>query len=157
MKIYQFRVSIIGIPKLYRIVEASENCTFDDLHDAIFQSFDRYDDHLYSFFITRKDTKDIRSIYDAPEITHPMGVEDIMGFEKRKKSTTNTRIGDVGLNENDVFHYLFDFGDDWWHRIRVQRVIETKVKKRYIEIIKSVGESPPQYPDYDDDYDEEYE
>ncbi|MBW2575635.1 MAG: hypothetical protein JRC88_09135 [Deltaproteobacteria bacterium] len=44
MKIYQFRVSIIGIPKLYRIIEASENCTFDDFHDAIFQSFDRYDD-----------------------------------------------------------------------------------------------------------------
>ena len=53
MRIYQFRVSIIGIPKLYRIFEASENCTFDDFHDAIFKAFDRYDDHLYSFFITR--------------------------------------------------------------------------------------------------------
>ena len=50
MKIYQFRVSIIGIPNLYRTIEVSENCTFDDLHDAIFQAFDRYDSHLYSFF-----------------------------------------------------------------------------------------------------------
>ena len=54
MRIYQFRVSIIGIPKLYRLIEVSENCTFDDFHDAIFQAFDRYDYHLYSFFITRK-------------------------------------------------------------------------------------------------------
>ena len=157
MKIYQFRVSIIGIPKLYRIIEASENCTFDDFHDAIFQAFDRYDEHLYSFFITRKDTKNIRSIYDAPEITHPMSVEDIMDFGKMKKSTAKTRIGDADLNEKDVFHYLFDFGDDWWHRIKVQNIKETKSKKKHIKLIKSVGESPPQYPDYDEDYYEEYE
>jgi len=157
MRIYQFRVSIMGISKLYRIIEVSENCTFDDIHDAIFNAFDRYDHHLYSFFITRKDTTNIRSIYDAPEITHPQNVEDIMGFGKRKKSTAKTRIGDVGLNENDVFHYLFDFGDDWWHRIRVQNITETKSKEKHIKLIKSFGESPPQYPDFDDDYDEDYE
>ena len=147
----------MGIPKLYRIIEASENCTFDDFHDAIFQAFDRYDYHLYSFFITLKDTKNIRSIYDAPEITHPQNLEDIMGVRKKKKSTANSRIGDADLNENDIIHYLFDFGDDWWHRIRTQNINETKSKKKHIKLIKSVGESPPQYPDYDDDYDEEYE
>ena len=157
MRIYQLKVSITGIPNLYRIIEVSENCTFDDVHDAIFQAFDRFDHHLYSFFITRKDTKNIRAIYDSPEITHPMNVEDMMGFGKRKQSTAKTRIADVGLNENDVIHYLFDFGDDWWHRIKVQNVNETKLKKKHITLIKSVGESPPQYPDYDDDYDEEYE
>jgi hypothetical protein len=157
MKIYRFRISIMGIPKLYRIIEASDNCTFDDLHDAIFQAFDRYDHHLYSFFITRNDTENMRRIYDAPEITHHQNVEDIMGFGKRRKSAAKTRIGDIGLNENDVLHYLFDFGDDWWHRIRVQNIDETKSKKKHVKLIKSVGESPPQYPDYDDDYDEEYE
>ncbi|MFC1895899.1 hypothetical protein ACFL0Q_04455, partial [Thermodesulfobacteriota bacterium] len=121
-----------------------------------FYAFDRFDEHLYSFFITRKDTRNMRTIYDAPEITHPQSVEDIMGFGESAKSAAKTRIGDIGLNENDVFHYLFDFGDDWWHRIRAQSVHETKSKKRYIEVIKSVGESPPQYPE-DDDYDEEYE
>jgi hypothetical protein len=147
----------MGIPKLYRTIEVSENCTLDDIHDAIFNVFDRYDHHLYSFFITRKDTTNIRSIYDAPEITHPQNVEDIMGFGKRKKSTAKTRIGDLGLIEKDVFHYLFDFGDDWWHRIRVQNITETNSKKKYLKLIKSVGESPPQYPDYDDDYDEDSE
>ena len=142
----------MGIPNLYRIIEASENCTFDYFHDAIFQAFDRYEEHLYSFFITLKDTNNIRNIYNAPEITHPMNVEDEMGFEKKQKTTTKTRIGDVGLNEKDVFHYLFDFGDDWWHRIKVQKINETNSKKRYIKVIKSVGESPPQYPDYDDEY-----
>jgi hypothetical protein len=156
MRAYQFKVSIIGIPKIYRIIEASENCTFDDLHETIFDAYDRYDSHLYSFFITKKDTKNVHSIYKAPEITHPQNVEDIMGFGKKKMSTAKTRIGDVGLKEKDVFHYLFDFGDDWWHRILVQSVKETNSKKKTIKLTKIAGESPPQYPDYDD-FDDEYE
>jgi hypothetical protein len=156
MRIFQFRVSIIGIPKLYRLIEVSENCTFDDFHDAIFQAFDRYDPHLYSFFLTRKDTMNMRSIYNAPEITHPQSVEDMFGFGKKKRSTTNTRIRDVNLNEKDIFHYLFDFGDEWWHRIRVQSIKEAPSKKKHIKLIKSVGESPSQYPDFNDDYDDEY-
>ena len=152
MRIYQFRVSIIGIPKVYRTIEVSENCTFDELHGVIFQAFDRFEGHLYSFFITGKDTKNIGDIYDAPEITHPMNVEDIMGFGETKKSTDKTRIADVALKEKDFFHYLFDFGDEWWHRIKVQNVSETKSKKKQIKLVKSVGESPPQYPDYDEEY-----
>lgn len=157
MKIYKFKVSIMGIPKLYRIIEASENCSFDDLHDEIFKAFDRYDEHLYSFFITGKDMRSVGSIYKAPQITHPSIVEDDWGYGEKKKSTAETRIGDVDLNKKDVFHYLFDFGDDWWHRIRVEDVSETASRKKYIKLIKSVGESPPQYPDYDEDYDDEDE
>lgn len=67
------------------------------------------------------------------------------------------RISDIGLNENDVFHYLFDFGDDWWHRILVQNIDEANFNKKHMRLIKSVGGSPPQYPDHDDYYDEEHE
>lgn len=56
------------------------------------------------------------------------------------------------MHEKDIIHYLFDFGDDWWHRIRVNSIKEADSKKKYIKLIKSVGESPPQYPDYDDNY-----
>ena len=157
MKIYQFRASIIGVPKLYRLIEVSENCTFDNFHEAIFQAFDRYDHHLYSFFLTRKDTTNIRSIYNAPEVAHPQNVEDIFGFGKKKKSTAKTRIGDIDLNEKDIFHYLFDFGDNWWHRIRVKSIKEVESNKKHIRLVKSVGESPPQYPGYNDEYDDLYE
>ena len=151
MKIYQLKVSIIGIPKLNRVIEVSENCTFDDLHKAIFEAFDRYDPHLYSFFITKADTKNMRSIINAPEITHPQNTEDLMGFGKKKKSASKTKIGNVGLAEKDVFNYLFDFGDDWWHRIRVEKIIESKTNRKRVKLIKSVGEAPPQYSD-DEDY-----
>lgn len=155
MRGYQFKVSIIGIPKLYRVIEASENCTFNDLHEAIFQAFDRYDEHLYSFFITGENTKNMRRIMDSPEITHPQNMKDFSDFGKPAKSAAKTKIKDAGLNEKDIFHYWFDFGDDWWHRIRVEKISEAQAGKKYINIVKSVGESPPQYPDYDDDYDDD--
>ena len=45
--------------------------------------------------------------------------------------------------EKDVFHYLFDFGDDWWHRIRVQAIKESGNKRKSIKIIKISGHSQP--------------
>lgn len=155
MKVYQLKVSIIGIPKLYRVIELSENCTLDELHMAIYGAFERYDPHLYSFFITKADTKNVRTIINAPEITHPQNTEDLMGFGKKKPSATKTKIGSIDLAEKDVFHYLFDFGDDWWHRIRVEKIVESKNNQKRINLIKAVGEAPPQYPDGEDYFDED--
>ena len=158
MKSYLLKVSIIGLPRVYRLFEVSEKSTFVDLHDAIFDAFHRYDPHLFSFFLTGKDTKNVRAIFQAPEITHPQNTEDFMGFGPRKKSAARTRLGDIGFAQKDVFHYLFDFGDDWWHRIRVETVVESPAKRKYIKLVKSMGQSPPQYPDpEEDEWDEEDE
>jgi hypothetical protein len=83
MRVYRFKVSIIGVSGLYRIIEATENCTFNDLHEAIFQAFDKYDPHLYSFFITKEDTKSLPKIFASPEITHPKNVQKILGIESK--------------------------------------------------------------------------
>jgi hypothetical protein len=156
MKSFLLKVNIIGLPRVYRTLEVSENSTFSDLHEAIFDAFDRYDPHLYSFFITRKDTKNIRTIYQAPEITRPQNTEVFFGGGPPKKSATRARLGDIGFAEKEVFHYLFDFGDDWWHRIRVEKVVESSAKRKYIKHVKSVGPSPPQYQE-EDEWDEDYE
>jgi hypothetical protein len=153
MKKYLLKVSLIGRPRLYRMIETSENATLKDLHDAIFDAFDRYDPHLYSFFLTRKDTKSVRTIYNAPEFTHPKNTKDFIGFGPPKRSAAKTRIGDLALAEKDVFHYLFDFGDDWWHRIRVENVEEAPDGHKFVNVVKAVGKAPDQYPDYDEEDD----
>lgn len=139
MKIYQLRVSIVGIGRVYRIIEVSDECTFEKLQQTIYNSFQMDEDHLYSFFITKADTKSIRTILDAPEITHPLNAQDGMGFAPRKKSADETKIEYADLNEKDVFHYNFDFGLDILHRIRVVSVRESERNKCYIKVIKSVG------------------
>ncbi len=153
MKVYRFRVSIFDIPHLYRIIEVSGNCTFDDLHDAIFEAFDRYDPHLYSFFLTRRDARSMPPIMQAPVITHPGNVEEEKDFGNAVEGADETTIDDADLKEKEVIHYWFDFGDDWWHRIRVEKITETRSQSstKHLEIVKSVGASPPQYPDFDDE------
>ncbi|WP_019673603.1 plasmid pRiA4b ORF-3 family protein [Psychrobacter lutiphocae] len=162
MKVYHLKVSLFGyheqpINKLHRIIEISENSTFEALHEAIFEAFDRFDPHLYTFFITKKDIKGMHDIMDAPEITNPYSFNEDMLFDSKPKNTVTTKLKDAKLKEKDVFHYWFDFGDDWWHRIRVEKITSNnRIKKDFVRITKKVGESPAQY-NYDDDgdFDEE--
>ena len=42
---------------------------------------------------------------------------------------------------------MSDFGDDWWHRIRVGKIIESENNRKKAKLIKAVDETPPQYPD----------
>ncbi len=151
MQKYRLKVSLMGFPikELYRIIEISGNCTFDDLHEKIFTAFDRYDPHMYTFFLTRQNTESMQKIMNSQEITNPYNIDS--NFDKEKRCTAKTTIQDAKLAEKDILHYWFDFGDNWWHRIRVEKISETKDRHRIARIIKKVGESPEQYPDYDED------
>ena len=156
MNAYHLKVSIIGRSKLYRTLEVSENHTFEALHYAIFQAFDRYEQHMDSFFITKKEAKSLPKRLQAPEITHPVNLEQAPAFVvKDMKSATETKIGDAGLNEKDIFYYWFDFGDDWWHRIRVEKIMEKTSDDKIIGVVKSVGNAPPQHPEFDEEFDDD--
>jgi len=150
--VYRLRVSMVGFSGLYRILDVASDATFANLHDAIFCAFDRDDPHLYSFYMTGIDTKDVRRIRQAREIpAQEAGVGDgLLGFTGSGSSAKKARIGDVELDEGDVVHYLFDYGDEWWHRIRVEAITESDArKKKGIVLVKSVGASPAQYPEFD--------
>ena len=61
LTLYRLKVSLdfyrkVPMTKLHRIIELSENATFDDLHNQIFEAFERFDPHMYRFYLTR-DTK----------------------------------------------------------------------------------------------------
>ena len=51
--------------------------------------------------------------------------------------------------KGDKFKYLFDFGDEWRFQCRVMQELEEKTRNS--RVIKSVGDSPAQYPDWDDE------
>jgi hypothetical protein len=50
-----------------------------------------------------------------------------------------------------MFAYWFDYGDDWWHRIDVVRIADEAPKGKYPRVTERVGESPPQYPDWEEE------
>jgi hypothetical protein len=58
-----------------------------------------------------------------------------------------TKLDDLDLRPGRVFGYWFDFGDDWYHQVQVERIEKAGPTVAYPRVIKRVGKSPPQYHD----------
>ena len=63
-----------------------------------------------------------------------------------------TTIESLALDEGQIFYYLFDFGDDWWHEIKIEKTDEPADNDKYPRIAERKGQSPEQYPDHDGDW-----
>lgn len=63
----------------------------------------------------------------------------------------DVRFGPNVDETKDIFYYLFDFGDCWWHEITLLSIIEVNKIQGYPKIFKKAGDSPDQYPNYDDE------
>ncbi len=87
----------------------------------------------------------LQSIYDDPdEIAFNDEPEPVDSMER-------TRMGKLGLQRGQVFWYWYDLGDDWVHRITVLAVGQAEPGTRYPRVVARVGESPPQYRDWDEE------
>ena len=70
---------------------------------------------------------------------------------RERGDATRTTIASLGLRVRRRFFYWFDFGDDWWHDIRVAAIRDEVPPGKYPRVVERVGESPPQYPDWDEE------
>ena len=141
-------------PTVSRIIQIKGHQTLEDLHDGIFDAFDREEEHLYEFQFGKRPRD-----RDAERYVLPMEMGRGLpgGFGKRRRiagDLTRTTIGSLDLAVEQAFYYWFDFGDDWWHQINVVAIEEQAPSGNYPKITTRVGESPPQYPNWDEDGDE---
>ena len=119
--------------------------TLDDLHEAIFDAYDRFDHHMYEFQFGKGPMDPAGANYVLP------GSYEMEVSEGRRPAgrTDQTTLDSLNLKVGRAFGYWFDFGDDWWHQINVEAV-ESKVSRgKYPRVTKRVGRSPPQYVDLD--------
>jgi hypothetical protein len=127
--------------------------TLEDLHYAIFDAFNREDEHMYEFqFGKRPHDRNARTY------VHEFALEGPFGEETEHEGLVHdTSIGSLNLKPRQEFFYWFDFGDDWWHKIAVVSIEEAAPAGKYPRVTKSVGDSPPQYIGWDEDEDEDEE
>lgn len=59
-------------------------------------------------------------------------------------------IQSINLRLNQKFYYLFDWGDEWWNEVTFEGVKDIRIED-LPAVIVARGESPPQYPDYDEE------
>lgn len=117
-------------PQVSRKIEIKGSNTVKDLHNILFQAFEREEQHMYEFQIGGKGPNDPNAKCYGLDLS-------------------NTKICSLGLSVDESFGYWFDFGDDWWHQIDVESIIDKAPKGKYPKIINRVGASPPQYADFD--------
>src|SRR5262249_409441 len=121
-----------------RTIEIRGDQTLAQLHDAAFQAYDRWDQHLYEFQFGKRP-------FDPDGFNY--GIPDGPPWKKRPGDARTTKLDDLGLKPVRVFGYWFDFGDDWFHQVQVERIEQAIPTVTYPRVIKRVGKSPPQYLD----------
>jgi hypothetical protein len=148
-RIYWLDVALDGQKRIRRRIEIHEENTWQDLHEAIFDAFDRDDEHLYAFYLTRTACASEAQRRRAPTIGLDLPSEGL----SKDRDAACTRIGAGALKAKDKLYYLFDFGDEWWHEITVVNVQERQGAdaEDYPKLVESKGDSPPQYPNLDDE------
>jgi len=156
-RVYTLEVAIVSgpiaksfarkTPAISRTFEARGDHSLADLHRAIFVAFDRYDEHMYEFQFGGKRPMDpnARRYGPAMAMVDPFGEKD--GSADAERSTLDS----LGLATGDSFGYWFDFGDDWWHQINVLAIAEGAPRGKLPKVTRRVGESPPQYMDWDEE------
>jgi hypothetical protein len=155
--VFVFKVALAGRKSIWRKIAIRGDQTLDDLHEAIYDAFDRDDEHLYSFYFPRPGAKKSRrlTMRDGVEYASSFTCEDPGPFsDPGPRDAAETKLDSLKLKPEQVFYYLFDYGDEWWHEITVEEVDAEEEEGKYPRVLQTRGASPPQYPDMEDEDEE---
>lgn len=104
---YQFKLTFAGIkPPIWRRLLVPDHLTLLGLHEIIQFVGDWNDDHLHAFTIGDTD-------YGRPD---PYGN---LSF----KNDARVKLNSLSLEKGTTFTYVYDFGDDWLIKIRLERIL----------------------------------
>jgi hypothetical protein len=122
--------------EISRVIEIRGDQTLNDLHHAIFRAYDRWDEHLYEFQFGKRPFDPEGSKY---------GISDLGQSKGTSGDARATKLDDLDLKPLRIFGYWFDFGDDWYHQIQVERIEQAIPTVTYPRVTRRVGKSPLQY------------
>lgn len=93
-------------PHIWRLLRVPDAFTLHQLHRVLQIAFSRLDYHLYAFEVGKRR-------FESPDPEAEYETED----------STAIRLRDLKLSAGSEFTYVYDFGDDWEHDIRVEKVL----------------------------------
>lgn len=129
-EIVQLRISLKGIkPEIWRRILIRDNITFHKLHKIIQKIMSWQDYHLYQFPIA------------GLQITAPY--DDIEDVDEEIADSRKTYIGDW-LVEGANLDYVYDFGDNWKHKIIIEKFLKPEKSKKYPNCIDGERACPPE-------------
>jgi len=143
---FDFRVALVGAPEIWRRIRLQAHRSLWALHEAIYGAYDRVDDHMFCFYLTQPGRRGRAALRDAIEYAHPYTVEDAPKFgAKPPLYATQAVLGDLGLRPRRKFYYLWDFGDEWWHTVKVEKVYTIMPPGPNQLVLEKHGKSPNEF------------
>lgn len=132
--VYQFKVFLKGSkPPIWRRIQVPGNYTFWELHVAIQNSMGWNNYHLHEFFISNGNMDEHIRI-GQPDNEFGVGV-----LSERKE-----KIKDYFHNVKDSCDYIYDFGDDWHHKVEFEKVIPKDENRQYPICLSGKRACPPE-------------
>lgn len=105
-----FRIELLTVqPPIWRRFHIPGDITFEQLHEAIQRIMGWDESHLYEF-----SAKDIRI---GPNIEGDL-------FEDSPLDAENCLLSDFFPRKGQTWRYLYDFGDAWEHRLKLENILD---------------------------------
>lgn len=136
MKGYQIKVTLNIYPKIWRRVQIPSNITFKELSLIINEAMGWEGYHLSGFTIVKNDNSIF--IEDYPE-----------DKEEKKEYTKEGVLNSKRVKIDDYIHekqelvYIYDFGDNWEHKIELEEEL-AEYKNKYAQVVTYRGNCPPE-------------
>ena len=109
--VFVLKITLSGTdPAVWRRLRVPGNLTLGDLHEVIQVIMDWTDGHLHEFALGDR------------RFTNTMHVDDPEYLDEGEVT-----LDELGLTSSARLTYTYDFGDDWRHAIRVERVVDAGV------------------------------
>lgn len=130
--ICRLRITLLDVePAVWRVVEVAASVRLPQLHDVIQRAMGWEDCHLWQFKI------------DGVEYE----VEEQGGFgfvQRRTVSPARVTLEQATGGRRITFGYWYDFGDDWIHKVKVEKVFSPEPGIAYPRCIDGSGACPPE-------------
>lgn len=112
---YQVRVDIQNArPPIWRRLELTSDLHLDEVHAVLQTAFGWTDSHLYRFAVGSSPYDRQAAVYLCPSDVD-RGAD---GIDARE-----VRLDELLTEPGDTLRYLYDFGDDWLHVLKVEHVM----------------------------------
>ena len=135
---FQFKIQIKNItkPPVWRKVTVPAQYSFWDFHMVIQASFGWENSHLFSFSPGGWRSYPVIELRDDA-INDPFFMPQGESLDAEK-----TMLSEIFNTERQTFTYIYDFGDNWEHKIILEKILPDKTL--YPTCINGKGMCPPE-------------
>ncbi len=152
MSTHIIRAKLMYDKRIYRDIEIPSDRKLYDHAKAITDSFGFDMDHAFGFYSDLRDNYyDSLVRYELFSDMDGGGGWGSSAGRPKAKSVKRTMISEMLTESKQKMQFVFDYGDDWRFEIEARGFGEKAKGVAYPRILTVKGDSPEQYPEWDDD------